>query len=134
MIEAAAALPRKFGYNWWNEDKCNTDEEKNNVCKDFFSQIDENGDGSVSFEEWLEFAMKHFQERCRNRKPIETEITQILCNSHYNIIIGIITKSKRQNVESQVKGKYLTLESCHIKNICRDHRLLHRPCIIDLMI
>ena len=70
MIEAAAALPRKFGYNWWNEDKCNTDEEKNNVCKDFFSQIDENGDGSVSFEEWLEFAMKHFQEKCRSELPV----------------------------------------------------------------
>lgn len=22
MIEAAAALPRKFGYNWWGEEKC----------------------------------------------------------------------------------------------------------------
>ena len=53
MIEAAAALPRKFGYSWWGED----DSDRARVCQSYFQQIDENGDGSVSFEEWLGFAL-----------------------------------------------------------------------------
>ena len=70
MVEAAGALPRsrcwaeekdvtdyflcrKFGYSWWGED----DSDRARVCQSYFQQIDENGDGSVSFEEWLGFAL-----------------------------------------------------------------------------
>ena len=63
MIEAAGALPRKFGYNWWSEDKINNDADKVNICEDFFKQIDENGDGSVAFEEWLSFALEHYRSK-----------------------------------------------------------------------
>ena len=60
MIEAAAALPRKFGYSWWGEEQINNDADKGKVCEDFFKQIDDNGDGSVAFEEWLSFALSHY--------------------------------------------------------------------------
>jgi len=63
MIEAAGALPRKFGFNWWSEDKINSDADKLKVCEDFFKQIDENNDGSVAFEEWLSFALDHYTSK-----------------------------------------------------------------------
>merc|ERR1712110_372468 len=45
MINAAAALPKKFGFDWWQGSP-----------SDQFKAIDENGDGAVSFDEWLSFA------------------------------------------------------------------------------
>jgi hypothetical protein len=42
MIEAASALPKKFGFDWWQGSPA-----------DQFKAIDDNGDGAVSFDEWL---------------------------------------------------------------------------------
>merc|ERR550532_968759 len=50
MISAAAALPKKFGFDWWQGSPA-----------DMFKAIDDNGDGSVSFDEWLNFAYKNYQ-------------------------------------------------------------------------
>ena len=36
---------------------------KMKVYEDIFKQIDENGDGSVAFEEWLTFAMEHYKSK-----------------------------------------------------------------------
>jgi len=52
MITAAAALPKKFGFDWWQGSSA-----------DQFKAIDENGDGAVSFDEWLGFAYKHYQSQ-----------------------------------------------------------------------
>merc|ERR1712226_984559 len=50
MIAAAAALPKKFGFDWWQ-----------GSIADQFKAIDDNGDGEVSFDEWLGFAYKNYQ-------------------------------------------------------------------------
>ena len=55
MIDAAAALPKKFGYSWWPEDKA--------AHGDLFKKIDENNDGAVSFDEWLSFAISHYKSK-----------------------------------------------------------------------
>merc|ERR1711973_293654 len=52
MINAAAALPKKFGFDWWQGSP-----------SDQFKAIDENGDGAVSFDEWLSFAYKNYQSQ-----------------------------------------------------------------------
>jgi len=52
MISAAAELPRKFGFEWWS-----------GSGKDQFKAIDENGDGAVSFDEWLNFAYNHYKSQ-----------------------------------------------------------------------
>jgi len=49
LISSAAALPLKFGFDWWP-----------GSSKDQFAAIDENGDGSISFDEWLAFAYKNY--------------------------------------------------------------------------
>ena len=50
MISAAAAFPKKFGCEFWA-----------GSGKDQFAAIDENGDGAVSFDEWLGFAYGHYK-------------------------------------------------------------------------
>merc|ERR1712112_7207 len=52
MINAAAALPKKFGFDWWKGSPAEQ-----------FKAIDENGDGGVSFDEWLGFAYKNYQSQ-----------------------------------------------------------------------
>merc|ERR1712179_202961 len=52
MIDAAAALPKKFGFDWWQ-----------GSSSDQFKAIDENGDGAVSFDEWLGYAYKNYQNQ-----------------------------------------------------------------------
>jgi len=52
MIAAAAALPKKFGFDWWQ-----------GSIADQFKAIDDNGDGEVSFDEWLGFAYKNYQSQ-----------------------------------------------------------------------
>jgi len=52
MIAAANALPQKFGFDWWQGN-----------TSDQFKAIDENGDGGVSFDEWLGFAYKNYQSQ-----------------------------------------------------------------------
>ena len=63
MIDAAGALPRKFGYNWWGEERSKNDADKIKVYEEFFNAIDDNGDGSVAFEEWLTFALEHYKSK-----------------------------------------------------------------------
>merc|ERR1712172_430219 len=52
MISAAAAFPQKFGFEFWV-----------GSGKDQFAAIDENGDGAVSFDEWLGFAYSNYKEQ-----------------------------------------------------------------------
>jgi len=61
MIEAAAALPRKFGYKWWSEEKCPDEATRKTVREALFKEIDSNNDGGISFDEWLEHALKHYK-------------------------------------------------------------------------
>jgi len=52
MISAANDFPKKFGFEWWV-----------GSGKDQFKAIDENGDGGISFDEWLNFAYTHYKEQ-----------------------------------------------------------------------
>eukprot|EP00092_Neocalanus_flemingeri_P019209 GFUD01020808.1.p1 GENE.GFUD01020808.1~~GFUD01020808.1.p1 ORF type:complete len:226 (-),score=81.07 GFUD01020808.1:243-920(-) len=52
MIEAAAALPRKFDEKWWDDGQ---------KREDLFKSIDDNNDGAISFDEWLAFVLKRYQ-------------------------------------------------------------------------
>lgn len=69
MIEAAAALPRKFAYKWWDEDKCPDEASRKKVREELFMKIDENNDGGVSFDEWLAFALGNYKTICATALP-----------------------------------------------------------------
>jgi len=53
MIEAAAALPKQHGENWWEEGE----EQRTQL----FNKIDDNGDGAISFDEWLAFVLAKYK-------------------------------------------------------------------------
>jgi len=63
MVEQAAQLPRKFGFSWWGEEQCPTEADRVKSHQALFAKIDENGDGAVSFEEWLAAALGNYKER-----------------------------------------------------------------------
>jgi len=69
MIEAAAALPRKFGYKWWDEDRCPDEAARKKVREELFKKIDDNNDGAVSFDEWLAFALSQYKDICATAIP-----------------------------------------------------------------
>merc|ERR1712032_885501 len=53
MIEAAAALPKQHGQSWW--------EEGEDQRAELFKKIDDNGDGAISFDEWLAFVINKYK-------------------------------------------------------------------------
>jgi len=69
MVEQAAQLPRKFGYHWWGEEGCSGEEERLQAATKLFNKIDENGDGAVSFEEWLAAALSNYQQLVASSLP-----------------------------------------------------------------
>merc|ERR1712130_420087 len=70
MISAAAALPKKFGFDWWQgspADMFKAIDENGDGSVPFqlaeerektFAKMDENGDGSIAFNEWLAFFLQ----------------------------------------------------------------------------
>merc|ERR1712001_217664 len=47
---AAASLPSKFGFGRWGGNP-----------SELFKKIDDNGDGAISFDEWLSYAMQQYK-------------------------------------------------------------------------
>merc|ERR1712156_1259269 len=59
MIECAAEVPRKFGLAPKNEDMFKNDQDRMTSRMKQFSQIDKNSSGKITFDEWLNFALRH---------------------------------------------------------------------------
>ncbi|XP_074658399.1 uncharacterized protein LOC141911307 [Tubulanus polymorphus] len=59
MIESAAAMPRRYGLAPKTSDLYKTDAARIEGRKKLFADIDTNNDGSISFDEWLNYAVKH---------------------------------------------------------------------------
>ena len=52
-LQHAAALPKQHGEGWWEEG----DEKR----AELFKKIDDNGDGAISFDEWLAFVIEKYK-------------------------------------------------------------------------
>ena len=59
MIEIAAAAPRRFGLAPSSSAMFKTDAERLAKRKEYFDNMDTNGDNSISFDEWLDYAFTH---------------------------------------------------------------------------
>jgi len=66
MIEAASNLPRKHGYQWW--------EEGENERSELFNKIDVNKDGAISFDEWLDFVLNKYKDLAAKLPAIPDEM------------------------------------------------------------
>lgn len=59
MIEVAAAAPRRFGLAPKSSEMFKTDADRLAKRKADFSKMDVNNDGTISFNEWLNYAVEH---------------------------------------------------------------------------
>lgn len=59
MIEAAAAAPRRHGLAPKTSDLFKNDWERLSKRKELFDRIDTKGTGTISFDEWLNYALEH---------------------------------------------------------------------------
>lgn len=63
LVDIAAALPRKFGYAPTNESLYPKPEDRKAARAKLFATMDSNGDGHISFEEWLAFSLEHIGKK-----------------------------------------------------------------------
>ena len=59
MIEQAAAAPRRFGLAPPSSVMFKTDAERLAKRTEYFKTMDVNNDGTISFDEWLTYAVNH---------------------------------------------------------------------------
>ena len=69
LIQLANEFPKKFGKTWFVGDK-NFDTTK------LFKEIDENNDGSISFNEWLLFCMKIYKSHLPELPKVPVEMSR----------------------------------------------------------
>merc|ERR1719476_1089168 len=74
MIEAAAAYPRKFGYAPPASETYKTTEERVAARTKMFKDMDTDGNGTITFEEWLTFAYKHI---CGKAAELDNSLTGV---------------------------------------------------------
>jgi len=63
MIEAAAAAPRRHGLAPKSEAMFASDTERLTKRKEYFVTMDTNKGGTISFDEWLQYAYEHIVEK-----------------------------------------------------------------------
>lgn len=63
MIERAAAMPRKYGLAPKSSELYKSDGERKDARKKQFGAVDMNGDGHISFDEWLAYSLKHITSK-----------------------------------------------------------------------
>merc|ERR1712038_1695563 len=91
MISAAAAFPQKFGFEFWKDSG-----------KDQFSAIDENGDGAVSFDEWLGFAYGHYKAQSLSTafdkldKDTFVKDCKNVCDTEFGTMINVATAAQKR--------------------------------------
>jgi len=98
MIEAAACLPRKFGYEWWEEAAGQDEAARKAARSDLFKQIDENNDGGISFDEWLAFALKRY-------RGFTASLPKSLDDEEKDVFIGVC-KKYTENLSSEYRRIY----------------------------
>lgn len=59
MVEDAVAAPRRFGLAPSTEEMFSSDADRLEKRKADFMKMDNNGDGEISFNEWLDYAYNH---------------------------------------------------------------------------
>jgi len=69
LIDAAAALPRLYGYAPKDEDLYKTTEEKEAARKRQFDNMDTKASGVITFDEWLKYTLEHIAGKVAGLEP-----------------------------------------------------------------
>jgi len=59
LVDAAASMPRAYGYAPADSDLCKTGEEKDAARKKMFDSMDLKSTGIITFDEWLKYCREH---------------------------------------------------------------------------
>lgn len=63
MIEDAAKAPRRFGLAPRTSELFRTDRERQAKRREYFAKMDTNANGEISWNEWLEYALRHINAK-----------------------------------------------------------------------
>merc|ERR1711915_697757 len=69
LIDAAAAMPRAYGYAPEDSDLYKTEEEKETARQKMFDSMDLKSTGVITFDEWLKFSREHIAAKTATLDP-----------------------------------------------------------------
>merc|ERR1711954_50653 len=69
LIDAAASMPRAYGYAPADSDLYKTEEEKNIARQKMFDSMDLKSTGVITFDEWLKFCREHIAAKTATMDP-----------------------------------------------------------------
>merc|ERR1712121_457519 len=69
LIDAAAAMPRAYGYAPEDSDLYKTEEEKDAARQKMFDSMDLKSTGVITFDEWLKFCREHIAAKTATMDP-----------------------------------------------------------------
>merc|ERR1711973_979989 len=69
LIDAAASMPRAYGYAPVDSDLYKTEEEKNIARQKMFDSMDLKATGVITFDEWLKFCREHIAAKTATMDP-----------------------------------------------------------------
>jgi len=69
LIDAAASMPRAYGYAPADSDLYKTEEEKETARQKMFDSMDLKSTGVITFDEWLKFCREHIAAKTATMDP-----------------------------------------------------------------
>merc|ERR1712168_545870 len=69
LIDAAASLPRAYGYAPEDSELCKTEAEKDAARQKMFDSMDLKSTGVITFDEWLKFTREHIATKTATLDP-----------------------------------------------------------------
>ena len=69
LIDAAATMPRAYGYAPADEELYKTDAEKDAARQKMFDSMDLKSTGVITFDEWLKFCREHIAAKTATMDP-----------------------------------------------------------------
>merc|ERR1711973_191685 len=77
LIDAAASMPRAYGYAPADSDLYKTEEEKNIARQKMFDSMDLKSTGVITFDEWLKFCREHIAVKTAIETPESAEAVEL---------------------------------------------------------
>merc|ERR1712033_99539 len=69
LIDAAASMPRAYGYAPADSDLYKTEEDKDAARQEMFDSMDLKSTGVITFDEWLKFCREHIAAKTATMEP-----------------------------------------------------------------
>lgn len=109
MIERAACLPRKFGFAPSEAESFATPQQRQQFRADLFRKINTAGNGTIAFDEWLEWAYVHI---CLKAQQLNPSNAGNNWNEDSNAFKLFITNACRTTTSREYKQLKEFLQAC----------------------